>query len=96
MNRFGVVTLVGSSDHAEDPDDLWRWRVGMTEDCADAPGPCSHDYMKLVDKIFYWPGSRSYAARYAVFEAALADSMAPVLSELIYRQQADDYPSGGI
>jgi len=96
VNRFGVVTLVGSDDHAEDPEDLWCWRVGMAEDGGEAPPPCAHNDMKIVDAIFYWPGSRSYTARYPVFEEALANANLPVLSELIYRQQADDYPSGGI
>ncbi|MFT3861158.1 hypothetical protein [Micropruina sp.] len=52
--------------------------------------------MKIVDAIFYWPGSRSYTARYPVFEDSLAKTKLPVLTQLIYRQQADDYPSGGI
>ena len=96
VNRFGVVTLTGSNDHAEDPEKLWCWRVGMTEDGGEAPSPCAHRDMKVVDAIFYWPGSRSYTDRYPVFESCLADARLPVLAELIYRQQADDYPSGGI
>lgn len=96
VNRFGVVTLAGSKDHAEDPEDLWCWRVGMTEDGDKAPPPCAHTDMKIVDTVFYWPGSRSYTARHPVFESSLADNRLPVLTELIYRQQADDYPSGGI
>lgn len=96
VNRFGVVTLVGGNDHAEDPKELWCWRVGMTEDGGEARPPCAHSDMKLVDAIFYWPGSRSYTASYPVFEDSLADSELPTLTGLIYRQQADDYPSGGI
>lgn len=96
VNRFGVVTLVGSNDHAEDPDDLWCWRVGMTEDGGSTPSPCTHNDMKIVDTIFYWPGSRSYVLHCPVFEDSLNDVDFPVLTELVYRPQADDYPSGGI
>lgn len=99
INKFGIVTLAGSTDHAEDPDDLWCWRVGMTLNRPaneDAPQPCRHHYMKLVSEIFYWPGSRSHTVNYPEFERLVADGDFPLLNELIYRSEGDDYPSGGI
>ena len=99
VNRFGVVTMVGSTDHAEDPKPLWCWRVGMSVDdphTDEAPQPCRHHNMKLVDEIFYWPGSVSHVGHYPVFERLVATYELPVLGDLLYRPPADDYPSGGV
>jgi hypothetical protein len=32
INRFGVVTIIGSTDHSEDPEDLSAWRCGYFDD----------------------------------------------------------------
>lgn len=45
VNRFGVVTLVDSTDHASDPDDLWTWRMRFAEDEQGGQPPCAHDQM---------------------------------------------------
>ena len=98
VNRFGVVTLVGGTDHAEDPDELWCWRVGMSidGDGDDAPQPCRHESMLEADEIFYWPGARAHAIRYPDAEDAIVAGDFPVLRELVYRPEGNDYASGGI
>lgn len=96
VNRFGIVTLVGSTDHAEDPDALWCWRMGMTENGDDTAPACAHRDIKIVDEIFYWPGSRFHTAQYPVLERVLENADLPMLSELLHRPPADDYRSGGI
>lgn len=96
VNRFGVVTLKGSVDHSEDPDELWCWRVGMTVDGSDAPHPCEHDWMKLVDLIFYWPGSFYHEIRQPLVEQLVEDAGLVMLADLIHRKEAPDYPSGGV
>jgi len=98
VNRFGVVTLAGSTDHAEDPDDLWNWRFGYSGDGCDAPFPCSHDGMKLVSvSPFYTQANwRRMDPVYPQLESILGASDCPVLNEVFHRQNAYDYPSGGI
>lgn len=99
VNRFGVVTVVGSEDHSEDPERLWHWRVGMAlfdeSDIDDAPPACEHHDMHVMDEIFYWPGARAHAMRVPIVEAAAAAGDFPLLTELLYRPEAHDYPSGG-
>ncbi|WP_018180902.1 hypothetical protein [Jongsikchunia kroppenstedtii] len=96
VNRFGVVTLLHSHDHSEDPEDLWCWRVGMTADGADAPQPCRHDNMKLVDEIFYWPGSVTHVGRYPAAESLIRDLGLSRLDAAIHRPANYDFASGGI
>lgn len=97
VNRFGVVTLVGSTDHSNDPDDLWCWRVGMTKDPPlEARQPCTHDNMKLFDEIFYWPGSYSHAGSYPTTERLIAEGDFPLLAAQIQQPPKYDFSSGGI
>lgn len=99
VNRFGVVTLVGSTDHANDPDALWWWRFGLTTDeglTDQETSPCAHDNMHLVDEIFYWPSARSHMGRYPTLEHLVETGEYPLAIEVLYRPEGDDYPSGGI
>lgn len=99
INRFGVVTLADSTDHTKDPETLMDWRQGWGgfDLPFDEPNPpCVHEYMKLVSvSPFYtpanWPDTDPHE-----FQGWLNDSECPVLSEVLYRRQFPDYPSGGI
>lgn len=98
VNRFGVVTLAGSTDHSEDPDDLWSWRCGYSEDGYEVPYPCEHDQMKLVSiSPFYAPDTWPRVdPAYPQLEGVLATSDCTVLRELFRRHPTYDHPSGGI
>lgn len=102
INRFGVVTMIASTDHAEDPEDLWNWRFGYLDgaDGSALPGkpPCSHDHMQLVCAYpFYVPATwRRIESAYPQVESIVTSTAFPVLNELYDRHPAYDYPSGGI
>lgn len=101
VNRFGVVTSIGSIDHAKDPDDLWNWRGGFVADgdgLRDGSPPCAHDHMELAwARPFYLQANwRRMESAYPQVEEALRASAVPVLNEVFYRHPSYDYPSGGI
>lgn len=108
VNRFGIVTLVGSTNHADDPDDLWDWRCGWSGEDDDRDesrcSPCSHDWMRLVSASpFYTPASwqrrrMNPEVAYEQLEGTLYahKDESPVLSDVLYRDEEHDYPSGGV
>lgn len=96
VNKCGVVTLVGSDDHSKDPEDLRGWRVGWGVDGREAPNPCEHDDMMLVDEILYFPGSYWHELPYPCVEEQVSDKDFPRLQELFARGAPRDFPSGGI
>lgn len=101
INRFGVVTMIGSTDHSEDPEDLWNWRAGYHDD-GDGPleerPACAHHGMQLVCvHPFYTQATwRRMESLYPHVEHLLDASTFPSLNEVFYRHPAYDYPSGGI
>lgn len=96
VNEFGIVTLKASALPGDDPDDLWDWREGLTTDETRFGTACPHESMRLVHRIFYWPGSRSHTPQYPLVEHLVATGDFPVLGELIYRPEGNERPSGGI
>lgn len=99
VNRFGVVTLAGSTDHSRDPGDLWDWRLGEPDEGYGDDGscrPCAHDRMRFVSVCpFLTPANwhRAYPP-YPQVQALL--HAFPTLAEIICRKQENDYASGGV